>query len=176
MLDTSDFTIAFVPTNIYSGTVHEIVLSNLQRKPLLSVSPSVTSPALLQTHLEQRKDSHALQLLDRLTSDVPIKPNPRGLPSLSYMPLIGRGNFFGGFGFSAYREELNWDEIPMDKGEKSQPPQSPLLPLLERLTHGLPLRWDNRLKKYAPNDDWLLWELAGPDKERDPHEDGESPE
>jgi hypothetical protein len=40
-----------------------------------------------------------------------------------------------------------------------QPPQNPLLPFLEKLSHQLPERWDNRLKKYVPNDDWLLWEL-----------------
>src|ERR1700760_2705439 len=47
MVDTSDFTIAFVPTNIYSvGTVHEIVLSRLQIKPVLFVSPAVEFPAV----------------------------------------------------------------------------------------------------------------------------------
>ena len=70
MVDTSDFTIAYVPTNIYSvGTVHEIVLSRLQWKPVLFVSPPVAFPALdlLRAHLEQRKDTHALQLLDSLS-------------------------------------------------------------------------------------------------------------
>ncbi|CAN5363883.1 hypothetical protein BH20VER3_BH20VER3_19870 [soil metagenome] len=165
MVDTSDFTIAFVPTNIYSvGTVHEIVLSRLQWKPVLFVSPPVTFPALdlLRTHLEQAKDVHALQLLDRLVSDVPIKPNPRAIPSLWYMPLVGSGNFFDGFGFADYRESFDWAEIPMDAREKDQPPQNPLLPFLERLTHELPQRWDDRLKKYVPNDDWLLWELEPP--------------
>ena len=165
MVDTSDFTIAYVPTNIYSvGTVHEIVLSRLQWKPVLFVSPPVTFPALdlLRGHLEERKDAHALQLLDKLSSDVPIKPNPRAIPSLWYMPLVGSGNFFDGFGFADYREKFNWSEIPMDEREKDQPPQNPLLPFLERLTHELPQRWDNRLKKYVPNDDWLLWELDEP--------------
>jgi hypothetical protein len=50
----------------------------------------------------------------------------------------------------------------MDERETDQPPQNPLLPFLERLTHELPQRWDNRLKKYVPNDDWLLWELDEP--------------
>ncbi|MEO8440702.1 MAG: hypothetical protein ABI540_10845 [Spartobacteria bacterium] len=165
MVDTSDFTIAFVPTNIYSvGTVHEIVLSRLQRKPVLFVSPPVSFPALelLRVHLEQRKDLHALQLLDRLEAEVPIKPNPRGIPSLWYMPLIGSGNFFDGFGFADYREKFRWEEISMDERERLQPPQNPLLPFLERLTQELPRRWDNRLKKYVPNDDWLLWELEEP--------------
>ena len=59
MVDTSDFTIAYVPTNIYSvGTVHEIVLSRLQWKPVLFVSPPVTFPSLelLRGHLEARQD------------------------------------------------------------------------------------------------------------------------
>ncbi len=165
MVDTSDFTIAYVPTNIYSvGTVHEIVLSRLQWKPVLFVSPPVSFPALdlLRAHLEERKDLHALQLLDRLTSDVPIKPNPRGVPSLWYMPLVGSGNFFDGFGFGDYREKFGWDSIPLDAQESAGPPQNPLLPFLEKLTGHIPHRWDNRLKKYVPNDDWLLWDLDQP--------------
>ncbi|HEY5037322.1 MAG TPA: hypothetical protein VII74_09350, partial [Chthoniobacterales bacterium] len=165
MVDTSDFTIAYVPTNIYSvGTVHEIVLSRLQWKPVLFVSPPVAFPALdlLRTHLETRRDMHALQLLDRLAADVPIKPNPRGIPSLWYMPLVGGGNFFDGFGFADYQERFSWAEIPMDEREITQPPQNPLLPFLEKLTQELPPRWDNRLKQYVPNDDWLLWELDEP--------------
>jgi hypothetical protein len=124
----------------------------------------VTFPALelLRAHLEQQKDLHALQLLDRLISDVPVKPNPRGIPSLWYMPLVGSGNFFDGFGFADYHEKFGWTEIPMDAREKEQPPQNPLLPFLDQLTHTLPQRWDNRLKKYVPNDDWLLWELEEP--------------
>ncbi len=47
----------------------------------------------------------------------------------------------------------------MDEREDNQPPRKPLLPFLERLTHELPPRWDDRLKKCVPNDDWLLWEL-----------------
>ena len=168
MVDTSDFTIAYVPTNIYSvGTVHEIVLARLQWKPVLFVSPPVTFPALeeLRTHLEARRDTRALQLLDKLVTDVPIKPNPAGTPSLWYMPLVGSGNFFDGFGFAPYREKFSWENIPMDEREEKQPPQNPLLPFLERLTHELPQRWDDRLKKYVPNDDWLLWELDQPKAE-----------
>ena len=165
MVDTSDFTIAYVPTNIYSvGTVHEIVLSRLQWKPVLFVSPPVAFPALdlLRAHLEENKDAHALQLLDRLTSEVPIKPNPRGIPSLWYMPLVGSGNFFDGFGFAAYREKFGWDSIPLDAQESAGPPQNPLLPFLEELTRRIPPRWDHRLKKYVANDDWLLWDLDLP--------------
>ena len=83
MVDTSDFTIAYVPTNIYSvGTV-------------LFVSPPVTFPALeeLRAHLCESGDEQALQLLEKLATDVPIKPNPRGIPSLWYMPLVGSSNF-----------------------------------------------------------------------------------
>lgn len=165
MVDTSDFTIAYVPTNIYSfGTVHEIVLSRLQAKPVLFVSPPVTFPALdlLRAHLEAARDAHGLQLLDRLIADVPIKPNPRAIPSLWYMPLVGSGNFFDGFGFADYRVAYDWPDIPMDEQERQQRPQNPLLPFLEKLTRELPQRWDNRLKKYLPNDDWLLWELGEP--------------
>src|SRR5450432_1561721 len=130
MVDTSDFTIAYVPTNIYSvGTVHEIVLARLQRKPVLFVSPPVTFPALeeLRAHLRDRKDKHALRLLEKLAADVPIKPNPRAIPSLWYMPLVGSGSFFDGFGFARYREQFDWAGIPMDEQENDQAPQDPLL-------------------------------------------------
>ncbi len=103
-----------------------------------------------------------MQLLDRLISEVPIKPNPAAIPSLCYMPLGGGENFFEGFGFANYQEKFNWPEIPMDEREGNQPPQNPLLPFLERLTHELPQRWNDRLKKYVPDDDWLLWELETP--------------
>jgi hypothetical protein len=42
----------------------------------------------------------ALQLPGQAKLDVPIKPNPRAIPSLWYMPLVGSGNFFDGFGFA----------------------------------------------------------------------------
>lgn len=114
------------------------------------------------SHLEQGRDTQALQLLDRLVSEVPIKPNPAAIPGLWYLPLVGGGNFFDGFGFANYREKFDWSEIPMDEREDNQLPQNPLLPFLERLTHELPQRWNDRLKKYVPDDDWLLWELEMP--------------
>src|ERR1700730_18515886 len=46
MVDTADFVIAYCPANVYSiGTVHEIAMSRLERKPVLFVSPSVEFPA-----------------------------------------------------------------------------------------------------------------------------------
>ena len=59
----------------------------------------------------------------------------------------------------------DWSQIPMDEREDKQPPQNPLLPFLERLTHELPQRWDDLLRRYVPNDDWLLWELETPRNE-----------
>jgi hypothetical protein len=47
----------------------------------------------------------------------------------------------------------------MDEREEKHPPQHPLLPFLEKLSQEVPKRWDNKLKKYVTNDDWLLWEL-----------------
>ena len=55
MVDTSDFTIAYCPTNVYSvGTVHEIVMCRLQRKPVLFVSPPISFPSLqlLKEHIK----------------------------------------------------------------------------------------------------------------------------
>jgi hypothetical protein len=46
MVDTSDFIIAYCPTNIYSvGTPNEIILARSEFKPVLFVSPYVHFPA-----------------------------------------------------------------------------------------------------------------------------------
>ena len=70
-------------------------------------------------------------------------------------------NFFDGFGFneSEYRKKLGWTETPLDRLEKRRPPKRPLLPALVELNQRLPQKWDNRLKKYVRNDDWLLWDI-----------------
>ena len=160
MVDTSDFTIAYVPTNIYSvGTAHEIILSRQQAKPVLFVSPPVTFPGFEQLCEHLRDDPKGAALLEKLADEVPIKPNPRGIPSLWYMPLIGSGNFFDGFGFAQYAGRFGWQRTPADEREEKHPPQNPLLPFLEKLASEIPRRWDNKLKKYVTNDDWLLWEL-----------------
>ena len=162
MVDTSDFMIAYVPTNIYSvGTVHEIVLARQQLKPVLFVSPPVTFPTLEKMREHLRDDPAGLALLDRLAAEVPIKPNPRAIPSLWYMPLIGGGGFFDGFGFAEYAEKFHWEPNPADELERRHPPQNPLLPFLEKLAGEIPRRWDSRTKQYVTNDDWLLWELDG---------------
>ena len=131
MVDTSDFTIAYCPTNIYSvGTPHEIALCRQQRKPVLFVSPPVEFPALddLRAHLAGRRDENALKLLAELENQVPIKPNPTGIPSLWYMPLVGGESFFDGFGFDDYRKAYKWPgDGPLDRREKEHTPKRPLL-------------------------------------------------
>jgi hypothetical protein len=160
MVDTSDFTIAYVPTNIYSvGTAHEIILSRQQSKPVLFVSPPVIFPTFDKLCDHLRDDPKGAALLEQLADEVPIKPNARGIPSLWYMPLIGSSNFFDGFGFSQYAERFKWEKTPIDEREEKHPPKRPLLPFIERLTTDVPKRWDNKLKKYVTNDDWLLWEF-----------------
>src|SRR5262245_37632909 len=60
MVDTSDFVVAYCPTNVYSvGTPHEIVLARQQRKPVLFISPRVNLPALveLRRHLDLKADA-----------------------------------------------------------------------------------------------------------------------
>ena len=84
-----NFVIAYCPTNIYSvGTVHEIALSRLERKPVLFVSPPIEFPSYdaLAKHLV--KDAVGTHLLNELKAELPIKPNERGIPSLWYMPLV----------------------------------------------------------------------------------------
>ena len=161
MVDTSDFTISYCPTNIYSvGTPHEIILATLQHKPVLFVSPPIIFPALhdLRDHLKQ--DPAGLALLQRLEREIPIKENPRANPSLWYIPLVGGENFFDGFGFARYRRRFGWrEDIPIDAHEKRFPPRRPLLPFVEKLDSRLPKKWDAKLNRYVADDDWLLWDF-----------------
>ncbi|MFT3785295.1 MAG: hypothetical protein QM770_03905 [Tepidisphaeraceae bacterium] len=163
MVDTSDFVIAYCPTNIYSvGTPHEIILARQQRKPVLFVSTPVSFPTLdlLREHLKGKEDTLALEMLKKLEAEVPIKPNPHGVPSLWYMPLIGSEHFFDGFGFAPYRKLFGWAEIPLDRHEERHPPTRPLLPFIEKLNERLPMKWSRQREKFVDNDDWLLWKLG----------------
>lgn len=173
MVDTSDFTISYCPTNIYSvGTPHEIITATLQHKPVLFVSPPVAFPTLEALRAHLKDDPTGAALLERLEKEVPIKQNPRGIPSLWYLPLVGSENFFDGFGFAPYRKRFGWREnILIDAHEQQRKPQRPLLPFLEKLNHRLPKKWDRRQRKFVPNDDWLLWDLQ-PGKVRGKHLEG----
>jgi hypothetical protein len=167
MVDTSDFIVSYCPTNIYSvGTPHEIIMARLERKPVLFVSPAVSFPTLdaLRSHLESEKDAEGSALLERLENEVPIKPNPDGVPSLWYMPLVDSEHFFDGFGFGDYRSQFDWPEIPLDAREQAKPPVRPLLPFLERLDRELPKSWDRHRGEYRSDDDWILWDLSANDE------------
>ena len=161
MVDTSDFTISYCPTNIYSvGTPHEIIMATLQHKPVLFVSPPIVFPALHELRAHLKNDARATALRERLEMEIPIKENPRAMPSLWYIPLVGGENFFDGFGFARYRERFKWkQEIPIDRHEKLFPPKRPLLPFVEKLNSRLPKKWDSKLGRFVPDDDWLLWEF-----------------
>ena len=161
MVDTSDFSISYCPTNIYSvGTPHEIIMATLQHKPVLFVSPPIVFPALHELRAHLRNDPLGRALLERLEREIPIRENPRGHPSLWYIPLVGGENFFDGFGFAAYRRRFGWrEEIPIDGHEQRFPPKRPLLPFLEQLNQRLPKKWDSKLDRFVPDDDWLLWDF-----------------
>ena len=161
MVDTSDFIVAYCPTNIYSvGTPHEIILAREQRKPVLFVSPPVRFPELEKLRGHLSGDEKGTKLLKDLAAAAPIIDNQAGIPSLWYLPLVGGENFFDGFGFAAYRTRLRWPRIPLDDHEDAAPPKNPLLPFLEKIHAGkLPRKWDNRVRKFVRNDDWLLWKL-----------------
>jgi len=47
----------------------------------------------------------------------------------------------------------------LDQLEKRFPPKRPLLPFLEKLNQRLPKKWDSKLNRFVPNDDWLLWDF-----------------
>ena len=172
MVDTADFIVAYCPTNVYSvGTPHEIALARVERKPVLFVSPPIEFPTYdkLADHL--KKDRVGKKLLGRLAKELPIKPNERGIPSLWYMPLLGGESFFDGFGFDYedFRDRYGWKKSALDERERRRPPARPLLPYLVELNKRLPQKWDNRLKRYVRNDDWLLWDLRDDGKVEEPH-------
>jgi len=173
MVDTSDFTISYCPTNIYSvGTPHEIIMATLQHKPVLFVSPPINFPTLHELREHLKNDAKGAELLARLEKEIPIRENPRGIPSLWYIPLVGGENFFDGFGFAAYRKKLGWqDEIAVDEHERRHRPRRALLPFLEKLNHELPKKWDRKLRKFVADDDWLLWDFKQ-GKKRGKHLEG----
>src|SRR5437868_14828644 len=92
MVDTSDFTISYVPTNIYSvGTPHEIIMATLQHKPVLFVSPPVEFPSLRELREHLKGDSRGEKLLKQLEYEMPIKEYPRGIQSLWYITFVEFG-------------------------------------------------------------------------------------
>lgn len=167
MVNTSDFLIAYCPTNIYSvGTVHEIVMARLEHKPVLFVSPPVSFPTLeeLKHHMVNKGDVKGVDLLEKLINEAPLRPNPLGIPSMWYMALIDAHYFFDGFGFKPYMEKYNWVYGPLDEREERFPPKRPLLPYLEKLNNSIPLRLDLERNKYVENPEWLIFDL--PNKEK----------
>src|SRR5438874_9179916 len=77
MVDTSDFSISYCPTNIYSvGTPHEIIMATLQHKPLLFLSPSIVFPTLHELRKHLRHQRIGPELLRRLGMVIPIHENP----------------------------------------------------------------------------------------------------
>jgi len=162
MVDISDFIIAYCPTNIFSvGTPHEIIEARRQHKPVLVVSPPVRFSALaqLEAHLAASGDAEAKRLLDDLTKQVSVKPNPSGVPSLWYMPLVGAESFFDGFGFGRYCRRFGWTASAQDSHERHSPPQRPLLPFLASIDRRLPQQWNLEKSKFVRNDDWLLLDI-----------------
>ncbi len=161
MVDTADFLIAYCPTTTYSvGTVHEIALARLERKPVLLVTPRVQIPELEKLRSHLTADRRGKALLTGLESKIPLKANPNAIPSLWYMPLLGGHNFFDGFGFAAFRRKFGWQEGPLDRTEKESPPQRPLLPFLYNLQKGKkPKKFSLVMQQPLNDDDWLIWDI-----------------
>lgn len=165
MVDISDFIIAYCPTNIYSvGTVHEIVAARQQRKPVLFVSPRVEFSVLEELEKELEGKPKATKLLGQLKSELPIKENVQGIPSLWYMPLVGSENFFDGFGFNEeyYIKKYKWMlNSEVDERERKYSPKRPLLKYIDEIAAGnFPKRWEHRLQELVDNDDWLLMDQS----------------
>lgn len=163
MVDISDFTIAFCPTNIYSvGTVHEIIRCREQCKPVLLVSPHVDASAFDQLRDHLKDDRLALQLLHEAMGQLQIQMNPDAIPSCWYMALVDTEQVFDGFGFAFYMNEFKWTKSLLDDQETRWPPKNALLPYLARLNSDIPKRWDQKTKEYIENSEWMLWDLREP--------------
>lgn len=165
MVDLSDIVIAYCPTNVYSvGTPHEIVIARQQHKPVLFVSPPVHHHAYNELKAHLAKDKKGLELLNRVETELPIKTNPKAVPSLWYMPLVGAHNFFDGFGFALkdFQRLCHWQgDAELDENERDTRHERPLLPYLEGLSKGKkPEKWDPKLNRMVPDDDWLLLDMA----------------
>lgn len=119
----------------------------------------MTFPTLkrLQDHLSG--DVDGTRMLNEFQAESGVKENKPGIPSLWYMPLVGGESFFDGFGFAHYRDLFNWERVALDDHEDSYEIKNPLLPYLAALNQELPKKWDNKLNRFVPNDDWLLWDL-----------------
>ena len=50
-------------------------------------------------------------------------------------------------------------DIKLDAHEKRYPPKRPLLRFLASLNKRLPNKWDRKLNRFVPDDDWLLWDF-----------------
>lgn len=163
MTDLADFLIAYTPTNIYSvGTVHEIATARLQHKPVLMVTPRLEPSASMEalaSHLKERGDADGLRLLEEVRTMSADRPNPTATPSLWYMAMLEREDyFFDGFGFEAYRERMGWEWYePLDGREERNPPLRPLLPYLEILNRDIPRRYDAEAGRELENPDWLIF-------------------
>jgi hypothetical protein len=161
MVDTADFLIAYCPTTTYSvGTVHEIAMARLQRKPVLLVTPRIAVPELQDLRDHLKSDQRGRKMLASLESKIPLKPNPNAIPSLWYMPLLGGHNFFDGFGFHLFENKFGWKQGPLDHVEKDVPPQRPLLPFLVELQTGRkPKKFSLGMQMALNDDDWLIWDI-----------------
>ncbi|MDD5677044.1 MAG: hypothetical protein PHW60_03510 [Kiritimatiellae bacterium] len=159
MTDMCDFVIAYCPTNVYSvGTVHEIVMARLQQKPVLLVSPRITFPAYdeLRDHLKNTGDSTAINLLNRMEQEIPIRPNSKGAPSMWYAALLRPDYFFDGFGFAEFAPTFGWKASTFEDQEKKKRPKRPLLRYLKDLNREIPKTYDHAQDKWVENPDWLI--------------------
>jgi hypothetical protein len=136
-------------------------MARLQHKPVLFVSPRVTFPVYdeLAEHLKRKGDQVAVDLLEELARQAPLRPNPNGIPSMWYMALIDGHYFFDGFGFKDYMDEFGWKPGALDAHEKEFPPQRPLLPYLEKTNRRLAKRYDLGRDQDVDNDEWLIFDV-----------------
>src|SRR5207237_3986150 len=121
--------------------------------PGISISPPIVFTPLHELRRHLASDLLGRELVYQLQTEIPIKENPRGIPSLWYIPLVGGENFFDGFGFAPYRKRFGWKaDISIDSHERRFSPKRPLLPFVEKLNKELQKKWDGKLNRLEPDD------------------------
>jgi hypothetical protein len=119
MVDTSDFSISYFPTNIYSvGTPHEIIMATLQHKPVLFVSPPIVFGVARFGPLQTTRRARLLQRLE-----AEFNPKTHGIPSLWASRWLAE-NFFDGFGLPPTQALWLAEEMAIDR-QKRFPPKRP---------------------------------------------------
>ena len=160
MVDTSDFIVCYCPTNVYSvGTPHEIILAREQRKPVLFVSPYVEFPALAELTAHLARDAKGKRLLRswRRRCRSSRTRTPARASGTCRSSAASTSSTASGLP-STHGVSLGQD-FARRPGGAAPAARTRCCPSWPSLNRRLPPKWDRGRRRFAPNDDWILWDL-----------------